>query len=87
VNLKKPSATTATAASTGTTSTPPGASTAVGAAAPTAIEPPALRQVSTADLMCCPVAQALASSGEARFSSIVKWKSCIVTLPAPAPPP
>src|ERR1035438_8102563 len=46
---------------------------------------PALRQVSAALLMCSPVAQARNSFGEDLLIGIVKWKSCIETLPDPPP--
>src|SRR5947209_1415277 len=49
--------------------------------------PPALRQVRMALLMCWPVAQASISLGVALFTVMVKWKSCMLTLPAPPPPP
>src|SRR3954464_9744828 len=48
---------------------------------------PALRQVRMAFLMCSPLAQARNSFGEDLFIFITKWKSCMLTLPAPPPPP
>ena len=48
---------------------------------------PALRQVSFALGMCLPVAQASNSLGEALLIFMTKWKSCMLTLPAPPPPP
>src|SRR5262249_43437175 len=48
---------------------------------------PALRQVKTAFLMWSPVAQANISLGEALLTFMTAWKSCMLTLPAPPPPP
>src|ERR1035437_1635539 len=48
---------------------------------------PAFRQVRIALLMWSPVAQAISSIGVALLTPIVKWKSCIATLPDPPPPP
>src|ERR1035437_6922638 len=47
---------------------------------------PAFRQVRIALLMWSPVAQAISSIGVALLTPMVKWKSCIATLPDPPPP-
>ena len=47
---------------------------------------PALRAVSTACLMCWPVAHFWNSAGDALSLTFVNWKSWNVALPAPAPP-
>ena len=47
--------------------------------------PPALRQVSTASLMCCPVAQAIISLGVALSTLCTKVRSPMLTRPAPPP--
>src|SRR5262245_54194710 len=48
---------------------------------------PAFTQVSVASLMCSPVAHLVWRACDALLVAMVKWKSCIWTLPAPPPLP
>src|SRR4051812_49019386 len=48
---------------------------------------PDLRQLSVASFRCLPLAHVVMSTGDALVVAMVKWKSCVCTFPAPAPPP